>query len=147
MVWDLASGQPLHTLTGHTWYIDSLAVSETPAGWRIASGSRDTTVRIWDPERTEPLFTFTGHTYTVGDVKALAGGQRIISCCSDGTLRLWNMLTKQQEVMFTTDSKLVCCACSPDGKTFVVGDLTGRMHFFEMVGALPVGAAAAGIAQ
>ena len=104
MVWHVESGQPLRALKGHTYWIDDLVVCKTSAGWRIASGSRDSTVRIWDPELTEPLITFAGHSYTISDVKALGDGQRIISCCSDGTLRLWNMLTNQLEVMFTTDS-------------------------------------------
>ena len=49
-LWDLATGQEVARLEGHTNYVFSLAFS--PDGRSLVSGSGDGTVRIWD---TEPL--------------------------------------------------------------------------------------------
>ena len=44
-LWDIATGEQLKTLEGHTYYITSVAVS--PDGTTIASGSVDGTVILW----------------------------------------------------------------------------------------------------
>ncbi len=133
VVWDILSGVPVNTLNGHTWFIDALAVGLTPAGIRIISGSRDKTVRIWNPDRADPLLTLVGHTYTVGGVAVLPGGLQLISC-GDNSLRVWDILTGRCEATFTADTSLIKCACAPDGKIIVVGDLAGQVHFLEYVG-------------
>jgi WD40 repeat protein len=46
-VWDPATGQTRHTLTGHTSPVGALVVA--PDGSWLASASNDTTVRVWDP--------------------------------------------------------------------------------------------------
>ena len=49
-LWDLARGEEVARLQGHTSYVWSLAFS--PDGATLASGSGDFTVRLWD---TAPL--------------------------------------------------------------------------------------------
>jgi WD40 repeat protein len=45
-IWDPATGQTRHTLTGHTAGVRALAVA--PNGRWLISASTDGTVRIWD---------------------------------------------------------------------------------------------------
>ena len=131
-IWDLVSGQQVKTLEGHTYYIDELDVIPTTAGIRIISGSRDRTVRVWDQDRGEPLLTLVGHTYTVSGLGVMPGGLRLFSC-GDTTLRIWDLTSARCEVTFTADTSLTSCACTPDGKVFVAGDLAGQVHFLELV--------------
>jgi WD40 repeat protein len=44
-LWDLASGQALHTFTGHSEEVWAIAV--TPDGRTLVSGGVDGTVRVW----------------------------------------------------------------------------------------------------
>ena len=45
-LWDLTSGQTLHTLQGHTHWVRAVAVLAD--GRRALSGSYDNTLRLWD---------------------------------------------------------------------------------------------------
>jgi WD40 repeat protein len=45
-VWDAATAEPLHQLTGHTDWVRAVAWS--PDGTRLLTGSDDNTARIWD---------------------------------------------------------------------------------------------------
>ncbi|MFN9386747.1 MAG: hypothetical protein ACK6BU_07315, partial [Cyanobacteriota bacterium] len=50
-LWDPASGLLQATLEGHSGWVYALAV--LPDG-RLASGSRDNTIKLWDPTSAEP---------------------------------------------------------------------------------------------
>ena len=59
-VWDLASGETVRTLSGHTGAVWAVAV--TPDGRQAVSGSEDNTLRVWDLASGETVRTLSGHT-------------------------------------------------------------------------------------
>ncbi|KIK33548.1 hypothetical protein CY34DRAFT_813523 [Suillus luteus UH-Slu-Lm8-n1] len=77
---------------------------------------------------------FVGHTQSVWGAIHLPGGQRIITCSSDGSLRVWNMKTGKQigEDWRDGDSTVWSIALSPDGKKVVSGSLDGAVRLWDI---------------
>jgi WD40 repeat protein len=76
------------TLTGHTQWVNSVAVS--PDGTWAASGSDDRTIKIWDMETGECRTTLEGHTDRVLSVSITPDGKRILSGSLDNSIRVWD---------------------------------------------------------
>jgi WD40 repeat protein len=86
-LWDSATGEVMHTLTGHTRNVQGVAFS--PDGQRLASCSSDTTIKLWDVARGRELLTLRGHVRDVDAVAFSGDGTRILSADVDG-IKIWD---------------------------------------------------------
>ena len=86
-MWDAATAEPLHQLTGHTGGVRAVAWS--PDGTRLLTGGDDSTVRVWDAATAEPLHQLTGHTGGVWAVAWSPDGTRLLTG-DDSTVRVWD---------------------------------------------------------
>jgi WD40 repeat protein len=130
-VWDLNSGSELMTLEGHKGWV--MAVAAMPDGRRVLSGSADGTLKLWDLESGKELCTFSGHTGFVTGVAVNADGSRAVSTSEDQTLKVWNLEDGTVIASFTGDAQLRACALTPDNKTIIAGESSGRMHFLRLM--------------
>ncbi|KIK39019.1 hypothetical protein CY34DRAFT_361562 [Suillus luteus UH-Slu-Lm8-n1] len=77
---------------------------------------------------------FVGHTNWVWGAIHLPGGQRIITCSYDGSLRVWNLKTGKQIGEDWRDgvSEVWSIALSPDGKKVVSGSDDGAVRLWDI---------------
>ncbi|QEL20763.1 protein kinase domain-containing protein [Limnoglobus roseus] len=76
-------------LRGHTRPVTAVAL----AGGRVATGSRDGTVKLWDAQTGQELRTLPRHE---GDVRAVGwspAGDRVVSADSAGMVHVWDAET------------------------------------------------------
>ena len=78
----------LGTFLGHKWEISSLCAISHKI---LASGSRDTNIKIWDIEERAIISTLSGHTEWVIVLCHLEGGQ-LVSGSDDKSLIIWSKL-------------------------------------------------------
>lgn len=74
-------------LSGHRSEV--LSAAWQPAGERVATGSRDSTVRLWNAISGEALATLHGHQSAVREVRWSGDGQQLASAGFDGHVRLF----------------------------------------------------------
>ncbi|HEX6262740.1 MAG TPA: BTAD domain-containing putative transcriptional regulator, partial [Actinomycetota bacterium] len=86
-VWDVATGDSLVTLTGHTGFLWD--VEFAPDGTTIATASWDGTVRLWDVDSGRQELTLRGHESVVFQARFSPDGSRLASASTDGTVRVW----------------------------------------------------------
>ncbi|KAG8793783.1 SCF ubiquitin ligase complex subunit cdc4 [Ceratobasidium sp. 428] len=83
-IWSLATGQALHTLTGHSSLVGLLGLSPI----HLVLAAADSTLQIWDPATGALQHTLSAHTGAItcfqhDEFKVLSG--------SDGTLKVWDV--------------------------------------------------------
>ncbi|MFO1430338.1 MAG: hypothetical protein U1F76_09400 [Candidatus Competibacteraceae bacterium] len=117
-------------LTGHKDDITRVVLS--PNGKRLATASRDTTVRLWDTANGQLLKTLSGHEKAVVDVAFSPDGKRLATASWDNTARLWD--TTSGQLLATLEGhgedRVVAVAFSPnDGTRLAIasGDNTAQL--------------------
>jgi WD40 repeat protein len=89
-VWDLASGQLVHTLEGHAGWINGVAF--TPDSRRIVSVSKDG-ARVWDVEGGA-LVGFLKSRFGIDAVAVAPDGNLVVTGSSEGAI-VWDLETGQ----------------------------------------------------
>ena len=104
-VWDLETRTLIAKLIGEIEeriqpFPDILSFSFSPDGRLLASISKNT-ILVWDVVRGEKICHFFGHTNWIYSVNFSPCGRHLVSGGADGTVRVWNIKSNQQENIYT----------------------------------------------
>jgi WD40 repeat protein/serine/threonine protein kinase len=110
-VWDLKNRMEVRAMTGHESWIWAIDISPDARFGVSGSGplnanesDRDTSVRLWDMSTGEMVRQFDGHTDTVHGLAFGRDGQAVFSASWDGTVRRWDLVTGDGQVMITHEN-------------------------------------------
>ncbi|HQR43568.1 MAG TPA: hypothetical protein PLX97_12820 [Gemmatales bacterium] len=94
ILWDASSGKKIHTFSGHTATVNSVAISKD--GQRVITGASDGTLRIWNGKTGKALATLihfrNGKDWIVttpeGQFDGSPGVDRLVAFRHSGSLKL-----------------------------------------------------------
>ncbi|MCL5035615.1 MAG: WD40 repeat domain-containing protein [Chloroflexi bacterium] len=121
-------GRPL--LLGGLRFITAVSVS--PDGKSIATGSVDRRVRIWDAKSGGVVRVLKGHTDDLTGIAWFPGGKKIISGSMDSTLRIWDTGSGRCIGVLTGHrDEVLAVGVSPDGNFIASGSLDGSIRIWD----------------
>jgi WD40 repeat protein len=124
-IWDVSTGRKIRTLNGHGDCIN--AVTYSPDGKYIASGSYDKTVKIWIASTGKVIRTIKGHSNRVNSLSFSPDGKYIASGSSDKTIMIWDAATGENIKTLRNNFDVIAIAYSPDGK-YIASVCTGSSN-------------------
>ena len=139
-LWDIATGQCLMVLEGHTGELRRAAF--TNDGARAVTTANDGTLRLWDVATGECILVMEGHRGSVTALAVSPGDGHVISGSSDGTVRIWSLPGGTPEHIVELGGRSITKICvTDDAATLVVfcsGNDIRRWSFPDMDGPFPV---------
>lgn len=121
--WDLATGECLSTLEGHTDFIKSLIL----VGDSLYSGSSDCFLRKWDINTLICTATEKKHKRAIESLAVSEDGKYIFSGSSDGTAMKWDVETFKVVLTFEGhDTSIYCVRVWEDDLWTASADKTAR---------------------
>lgn len=104
-LWDVATGQELRALTGHTDEV--LALVFAPDGRTLFSGGADAVIMQWDVDTGQLRRTLRGHTDGVNALALSPDAKVLASGSDDGTVKVWDSATGQITATVNDQAKAV----------------------------------------
>lgn len=126
----MQTGSELRTLTGHSNWIKSLAVSSD--GQKLASGSNDRSIRVWEVASGKQLVRLEGHE---GPIEALAfspDNRWLVSGSADATIRVWDSASGHELQRLTGHTKgVTALAFGTDGRFVASGSADTTVKLWD----------------
>lgn len=117
---DVQTQQEVYVLKGHKDIIHAMSIS--PDGKTLATGSADKTIKLWDLETGQLIRTLVGHVGVLWSVAFTPDNQTLASGGGDSTIRLWDLRSgKLIRTLSGHHDRLFPVVFSPDGQILASG--------------------------
>ncbi|BAY07110.1 WD40 repeat domain-containing protein [Calothrix sp. NIES-2098] len=119
----LESATLLHTLTGHTGDISSIAIA--PDGEMLVSGGADKTIKVWNLQKGELIRTLTENLGEISSVAVSCDGNYLaVGSCQHpkSNVKVWHLKTgKLLHTLLGHQKPVKVVVISPDGQLLASG--------------------------
>lgn len=133
-------GTTLFVYKEHTNTVQALSWS--PNGQYLASGSGDTTVRVWNASSGETLYTYHGHSNLLDSVFAVewsSNGRRITSGGADKTVQVWEAANGNRTYLYNAHTaRVLAVSWSPDCRYIASGSADKTVRVWEADTGIPL---------
>ncbi|KAL4948486.1 WD40-repeat-containing domain protein [Aspergillus filifer] len=124
-VWNMATGESIYLLHGHTSTVRCLKMSDR---YTAISGSRDSTLRVWNLRTGRCRYVLPGHQ---ASVRCLAAhGNIVVSGSYDTTARIWN-ISEGRFLRALVGHYSQIYAISYDGRRIATGSLDTSVRIWD----------------
>ncbi len=129
-LWDVATGQLIRMMEGHSVLVTSLAFS--PDGQQALSGSFDKSVKLWDIGTGKELISMVGdgHAAFVRSVAFSSDGKLGLAAISQGAA-LWDLASGKIIRTFATNAS-AAAVFTRDGRHVLVSSSANDMRLFDV---------------
>jgi len=136
IVWDISAGGILTSCSGHTDQIS--CVDWSPDGTKLASTSRDATVRRWNASTGALIRTinasasYTRHVEWSPDGTMVVSGSRFENDKYKGYIEVWNASTGSNIRSWYENGEFYWCCWSPDGTKVAGGGREDNVYTYNV---------------
>ena len=78
-------------------------------------------------------YPFLEHEGNISCADISSNAKHLISVSSDYSLKLWDIKNKKTLATFYFDAQYMKCSFSPDGKSILVSDSNGHVHYLKIL--------------
>lgn len=118
---------------GHHNYVYQIAFS--PKGNILVSGSYDEAVFLWDVRSARVMRSLPAHSDPVAGIDVVYDGTLVVSCASDGLIRIWDTMTGQclRTLVHEDSPPVTAVKFSPNGKFVLAWTLDDCVRLWDYV--------------
>lgn len=129
-VWDLAKGAQISGWTAETNVIE--AVTFSPNGRQIATGSTTGNIKIWDTATHAAIAALQPHPKPTITLAYSPDGRVLAIGCESSPVLLWDVSSRQPLPPLPFQDAATWVSFSPDGRTLAVANLKGSVMLVDL---------------